>query len=417
MKKKIIILTQWFDPEPAYRGADFAASLVAAGYDVEVVTGFPNYPGGRVYSGFKLRPIKKTMSQEGYGLTRLFLYPSHNHSKLGRIANYLSFFFSALIYLCVMPRKVDLVYVYHPPLTVGLAAAVAKFFRRWPIVLDIQDLWPDTLQATGMISNKRVLGIVARAANWLYGRTDHIVVQSWGFRHRLLKRGVEDAKVSVVINWSKGTPTIGVSLPNPFPDPKKFRILFSGNMGRAQALDSVLLTAQKISKDTPDVGFYFLGDGLEKKTLQAQASQLELSNVTFLVRVSAINVIPYLVHADALLVHLSKNPLFDITIPSKTQEYFRIGKPILMGVSGDAARLVNEAKAGIVFPPEDPDAMVKAIKRLISMPQKDRLEIGRSAKIYSANQLSEKNGMAHFTGIFEDLISKRQVNPDRGWKN
>ena len=149
-------MTQWFDPEPTFKGLLFAKELISRGFEVEVITGFPNYPGGKLYDGYRMKLIQKEVI-EGVSVTRLPLYPSHDKNKIGRVANYLSFAFSALIYGLFFAKRPAVIYAYHPPLTVGVSAAIINFFRRVPIVLDIQDMWPDTLKATGMIANSRIL--------------------------------------------------------------------------------------------------------------------------------------------------------------------------------------------------------------------------------------------------------------------
>ena len=156
---KILLLTQWFDPEPTFKGQLFAYELVRRGFDVEVVTGFPNYPGGKVYTGYKLRWITKEV-KDGVFITRLPLYPSHDKSSFKRGINYLSFGLASLVYCLFFAKRADIIYAYHPPLTVGVTASIVRLARRIPVVYDIQDMWPDTLQSTGMISSKLLLTLI-----------------------------------------------------------------------------------------------------------------------------------------------------------------------------------------------------------------------------------------------------------------
>ena len=164
MPKRILLITQWFDPEPTFKGILFAKELVARGFEVEVITGFPNYPGGVLYEGYRIKLIQKE-KVDGVLITRVPLFPSHDKSKFGRIANYISFALSSLIYGLIFAKRPHLIYAYHPPLTVGVSAIIIKLFRRVPIVLDIQDMWPDTLRATGMISNSYILGFIKKICN------------------------------------------------------------------------------------------------------------------------------------------------------------------------------------------------------------------------------------------------------------
>jgi colanic acid biosynthesis glycosyl transferase WcaI len=152
---RILYATQWFEPEPVLKGIGFARLMCERGHDVRVVTGFPNYPGGRVYPGYRLRLCRREVIND-IPVDRVLLYPSHNRSAIARAFNYLSFAASMTVY-GLFARRPDLIYAYHPPLTVGLAAAMVATIRRIPLVCDIQDLWPDTLAATGMLTNRSML--------------------------------------------------------------------------------------------------------------------------------------------------------------------------------------------------------------------------------------------------------------------
>ena len=153
---KILILTQWFEPEPTSKGLLFARELVARGHEVEVLTGFPNYPGGKLYPGYRIRPWVREHI-DGVSVLRVALYPSHSNSGFQRALNYMSFALSAALIGTALIRQPDVVYVYHPPITVGFAGAVIGFLRKTPFVYDIQDLWPDTVASTGMMSNSTAL--------------------------------------------------------------------------------------------------------------------------------------------------------------------------------------------------------------------------------------------------------------------
>src|ERR1700761_8313366 len=182
---RILYLTQWFEPEPHnIKGLKFVRALKAAGHEVTVVTGFPNYPSGRVYPGYRVKLIQRERI-EGVDVVRLALYPNHDTSSLRRSLNYLSFFLSALAYLLVRRQPFDRCYVYHPPITVGLAAAVAGLVRPLPFIIDIQDLWPDTLAATGMAGGRRLTRPVGWLCKFVYARAQAIVAQSEGIRTTL----------------------------------------------------------------------------------------------------------------------------------------------------------------------------------------------------------------------------------------
>ncbi len=408
-KPRVLLLTQWFDPEPTFKGLVFARELVRQGFEVEVLTGFPNYPGGKVYPGYRIKLLQRELI-DGVQVTRVPLYPNHDQSAIKRVLNYASFAASATIYGVFMAKRADVMYAYHPPLTVGMAAALIKLFRRIPVVYDIQDMWPDTLRATGMLNNPKALDLVARVCRWVYRRMDHIVVLSPGFKRLLLERGVPESKLSVIYNWadeaSLGAP-VG-QVPAAFPKADQFRILFAGNMGKAQALDTVLDAASLLQARGSRVCWVMLGGGVEVERLKAEAAQRQLANMVFLPAVPMAEVGAYLNAADSLLVHLRKDPLFEITIPSKTQAYMTVGKPLLMAVDGDAADLVRQSGGGVVAESENPEALARAAEQLAAMPTEALAAMGDKAQRFYRQHLALAEGVRKFGEVF-----KRNQLPDQ----
>jgi glycosyltransferase involved in cell wall biosynthesis len=198
---RILLITQFFQPEPQIKGLPFARELQRRGHDVEVLTGFPNYPGGRLYPGYRVRALQREV-MDGVPVARVPLYPSHDLSRLGRVANYASFALSSALLGAALTRRPDVAYVYHPPATMGLAALAQRALRGVPVVYDVQDLWPDTLRATGMVSGSAVLGAVGAWCRLVYRAAARVVVLSPGFRERLVARGVPADKIDVIYNWA-----------------------------------------------------------------------------------------------------------------------------------------------------------------------------------------------------------------------
>ena len=404
VRPRIIFLSQLFDPEPAVKGLKFAKALIDQGFDVEVVTGFPNYPGGIVYPGYKISALKREV-MEGVNVTRLAVYPSHDASGLKRILCYGSFTLTSAIYLLFGAKTYDAVFVSYPSLTAGLAAAFVRIFRRKPVILDIQDMWPDSLPATGMIINKKILSVVGRLCKLLYCIVDHIVVLSPGFKTLLQSRGVAAEKTTVVYNWADETESEAAMAPSVFASADKMRVLFAGNMGNAQGLASILQGAALVAERAPGIQFYFLGFGLEVDHLKNICTAQALRNVTFLPRVSFSEVGAYLAAADVLLVHLKDDPLFAITIPSKTQAYLRAGKAVLMGVKGDAAELVKAAEAGVAFEPEDPQAFADAVIAMYNSGPDTRRQQGANGARFYKEHLSLAVGTGSLASIFRKLLA------------
>jgi colanic acid biosynthesis glycosyl transferase WcaI len=406
-KLRVLLLTQWFDPEPTFKGLIFARELVRQGFEVEVLTGFPNYPGGSVYSGYRIKLLQRDVI-DGVRITRVPLFPSHGQSAIGRVLNYVSFAVSASFYGVFVARLPSVVYAYHPPLTVGIASALIKLFRRIPVVYDVQDMWPDTLLATGMLNNVMALRLVGRVCRWVYRRVDHIVVLSPGFRRLLIERGVPESKLSIIYNWADeaSTALTAGSLPAEYPlAPGFFRILFAGNMGKAQGLDTVLSAASLLQLRDSRVRWIMLGGGVEVDALKAEAAKRNLNNVVFLPAVPMAEVGSYFYEADALLVHLRKDPLFEITIPSKTQAYMSAAKPLLMAVNGDAADLVRLSQGGIVAESDSPEALANAADELASMLEQDLARLATNSKSYYNNYLCLVQGVRQFGHIFHQLAN------------
>ena len=399
---RVLLLTQWFDPEPAFKGLIFARELVKRGFDVEVVTGLPNYPGGRFYPGYKLKLLQREVL-DGILVTRVPLYPSHDQSVTKRALNYLSFAASSLIYCLFVAERADVMYAYHPPLTVGITASIVRMIRGFPVVYDIQDMWPDTLRATGMLSNARALRVVGRLCEWVYHRVDQIVVLSPGFKRLLVQRGVPEAKVSVIFNWAD-EPSLSVpadEVPTLFAGHDRFFILFAGNIGKAQALDTVVQAAELLQMQGSRICWVMLGGGVEVERLKVEVTRRQLNNLVFLPAVPMAKVGAYLQAADALLVHLRKDPLFEITIPSKTQAYMFVGKPLLMAVNGDAADLVRQSGCGVVAESESPQALVQAAQTLANSDTDSLAAMSYQAKEFYQQHLSLAVGVDSFCRQFK----------------
>ncbi|HBR82619.1 MAG TPA: glycosyltransferase WbuB [Erythrobacter sp.] len=389
---RILLISQWFQPEPTFKGLEFAKALRALGHDVEVLTGFPNYPGGTVYSGYRLRLFQREI-MDGIIVTRGYLYPSHDQSALRRIANYISFAISTSL-LAIFQKKPDVVYVYTPPMTAALPAVILRIFRKVPYVVDIQDLWPDTLAATGMVNSLFILKLVGYWTDFALRHAGRVIVLSDGFRQRLEQRGVVNP-LTVIPNWAP--PEIALmtgKLPvRQDPDPR-FRVLFAGNMGNAQGLDVVIGAAELLEERGVQVRFDMIGGGVDVERLKSAAASRAPDMIRFHAARHPSEMGEMFAEADALLVHLRSDPLFDITIPSKTQAYLAIGKPILMGVRGEAARMVEEAQAGIAFEPDCAKALADAIYAMLAMSVEKRNQLGRAGQSYYQDKLAFDVGVA-----------------------
>ncbi len=401
---RLLLLSQWFDPENAPKGLSFAKALASRGWTVEVLTGFPNYPNGKIYAGYRVRLFKREI-MEGIPITRVALYPSHDASSFRRILNYLSFAISAAILGLFLTRKANVMYVYHPPATVAFPALVLHFLKGIPFVYDIQDLWPDSLRVTGMIRHTVVLNLVGAWCKFTYRHAAAIVVLSPGMKKELSNRGVDQMRISAIYNWFD---TKNLSCADRIKDDEKtllqgkFNIVFAGTLGKAQALDAVI-DARKLLSDLSDVQFVFVGGGVEVEYLKKKADIGSGPAILFLPQRSIKKIVPLLREADVLLIHLKRDPLFKITIPSKTQAYLAVGKPIIIGVEGDAADLVRAAKAGLSCEPESPESIASTVRLLYTMSPSLRIAMGDNGRKFYNEYLSFEKSVGNFDVLFKKI--------------
>jgi colanic acid biosynthesis glycosyl transferase WcaI len=405
---RILLLTQFFQPEPMFKGLPFAKALRDLGHEVEVVTGFPNYPGGKLYPGYRIKLWKREVI-DSIPVTRLALFPSHDQSGLRRIANYVSFGASAALLAPILVRPPDVVYVYNL-ITLGLAWRMIRWRYKCPVVLDVQDLWPESVIKSGMLKSRWIGGVLNRWCRWEYSLPDRITVLSPGFKRHLVSYGIPEAKIEVIYNWydEAGEAPSGAEaerLRQKLRFAGRFNVLFAGTMGKMQALDAVVAAAEMVQQKAPEVLFTFMGGGIEVDRLKALSAGL--SNVQFLPRCSPQEAMAVTSVADAVLVHLKNDPLFSITIPSKTQAYLHAGRPILMGVTGDAATLVRDVRAGLLFEPENAGSLAAAVLELSRMPMIERERMGARGKRFYEEHLSFAKGVRHFDAVFRDVCGEQ----------
>lgn len=381
MSGRVLFLTQWFDPEPVIKGAGFVRGLMDQGLTVEVATGFPNYPSGRIAPGYRLRPWQREVLQ-GVTVRRLWLWPSHDASSLGRVANYLSFFLSALIFCLLRGRGYDAVYVYHPPITVGLAAALAGMSTRRLFLLEVQDLWPDSVAASGMSGTTRIARALGPICRFVYRRAAHVIGQSNGMTARLIERGVPADRASTIVNWAdEALARAGGTYPvETLGFEGRFNLVYGGNLGKVQGLETLIRAAERAGRDVPELQLTLIGEGVERDRLAALIDQMGSRHVQLRPGVSQSQIGDVFAAADVLVLHLIDDPLFEITIPSKTQFYMAMGRPILIGVRGEAAGMVTDAKAGLAAPPADVEAMARAMVEMARMPAAERAAMGDRAR-------------------------------------
>lgn len=404
---RVLFVSQLFDPENAIKGAAFVRQLQDLGHVVEVITTFPSYPGGRIFSGYEQR-WRSVEVMADVRVVRVPSFISHGQSAIKRLLSYGSFALSAAWYALFSAKRPDVIYAYYPPVMVGLVALVVGWIRRVPYVYDVQDLWPEALVATGHVrADGQLVKWVERLCGLVYRRAARVVVLSQGYRDSLIRKGVPADKVVCVYNWcdesrmsaAADEPSVWCKVPG------TFRFLYAGNLGAAQALSHVVDAAALLqASDDAHIQIIFLGAGVDQEDLRSRATPL--SNVTFLPQVKVDDVGGYLKAADVLLVHLADDPVFDITIPQKTQAYLLAGKPILMAVRGESGALVSAVGAGMVVPSENAVAMAEAMRALASKNADELLAMGQRGFDFYNENMSMAKGVRQIEKLLSEVVAK-----------
>lgn len=403
---RILIITQNYVPEPDPKMHILAKGLVGLGHTVTVLTGFPNYPQGKIYSGYRQKIWQKEII-DGVKIIRVPLFPDRSRSAVRRVMNYLSFPLTASLLGPFLCGKTDIIMVYHPPITLGIPALILRFSKKASFVFEIQDMWPETLSATGMVSNHFILNLTSKFALSIYKKASAITVISPGFAENLQQKGVDPQKLKVFYNWAYEG-----SFPLADKDPelaKKwgmsgcFNVLYAGNMGPAQGLSNVI-DAAFLLKDLKNLQFVFVGSGVDRAMLEQKAVEKKLKNVKFLPRIPMYDMPKLYALSDAVLVHLVADPLFKITIPGKTQSSLLSGRPIIISVQGDAADLVLKAGAGLAAKPMDARSLVHAVKKLYDMRVAEREKMGASGRSYYFKHLCPEIQIKKYERLFNEII-------------
>lgn len=382
---KVLIVTQYFWPE-SFRINDLALGLKERGHAVTVLTGMPNYPSGRLFPGYGFfSPGQETY--EGISVLRVPLFPRGQSQRWRLAMNFFSFAVLASLLAPFRCRKeIDLIFVYEPsPVTVGIPAIVLKKLRGTPIMFWVQDLWPESLSATGATESRWILRMVESLVRFIYRSCDRILVQSEAFRTPIERLGVRRERIVYFPNSAEPFYR-PLFLEREAPEcsqlPAGFRIVFGGNIGAAQSFETILDAADRL-KELPDIHWIILGDGRMFSWVHDEVRRRGLENTVHLLGRFPAEVMPrYFALADALLVTLRKQPIFSLTIPSKVQSYLACGKPIIAALEGEGARVVQEAGAGLTPMPEDPRALAEAVMEMYRMPEEARRAMGLRGRGY-----------------------------------
>lgn len=389
-----------------------ARDLQSKGHEVEILTGYPNQPAGKLFPGYSMK-LFFVEYIDGIKINRVPLYVNHSKSKFKRVMNYLSFAISACLVGVWIVKKPRIIYTYHGPATIAIPAIFLKFIFRSKIFYDINDYWPDTLEATGMIRNKYILKLVSAYCKFSYKFFDKINAVTNGFKKKLLDVGVPESKITVVYNWSLPMDSKHSNIFNKYRAilSDNFTVMYAGNIGLAQSLEVIIKTALKLKQNKIfGIKILLLGDGAQKQCLCDEVDKYDLGDyINFAGAIPAMNVGEFLLEADILLLHLKNDPLFEITLPSKLGSYLSLGKPVLCGVPGESSDIVKNIHAGLCFTPDDPEDLYKKIILSMNLNQNELEKMGGNGKKFYDENISFEIGTKKFDEIFHRMIGESQT--------
>lgn len=406
---RIGMLTQWFDPEPgpAALPGVLARGLVDRGHQVQVVTGFPNYPTGSLAEGYTIRR-QADEHLDGVDVRRVALWPSHDGSSVNRLGNYLSFSASALVNGLSQLRGCDAVWVNYSPITIGLPMWASRYLLGTPQVVHVLDLWPDTVIASGF-SKPSAAGRVAERVmstwcNAMYRAADSVAYISPGVHHLLAERGVPEQKLAYVPMWADESifrpadedlrGELGIA-------PDKVVLLYAGAMGEAQELSGLIDACTQI--DDPRFLCLLAGSGISESSLREQA--VGVDNVRFIGRFPQERMTRLCATSDINFVGLRPHPLSEFTMPSKTQAGLASGRALLVAAEGDVATVASDSGACLLARPE-PDSIAAAIRRACELGREGLATLGHQAHSYYQKTFSVDRGVDQI----EDLLTKAALN-------
>ena len=398
---RILFLCHYFPPEvnaPASRTYEHCVRWAAEGHDVTVVTCNPNCPDGVLFEGYKNRLRRQVEVIDGIRVVRVWTYLAPNAGTMRRIANYVSYMLAAT-WTCLWMRRPQVVISTSPQFFCGWAGVLVSWLRFTPLVLEIRDIWPESIEAVGAMKNRRLLRILERMERWMYRAARHIVTVGKGYRENIQGK-VDVADRCTVITNGVDLKSFDVSEPSHEFEQQwniqdKFTCFYIGTIGMAHGLQVVNEAAQILKQKRSDICFCIVGDGAERANLIAETKQMGVEDtVIYPGRVTKEEVPGLLALADCSLIHLRKTDLFSTVIPSKIFETMAMQCPIIMGVEGESRDIVMKAEAAIAMEPSSADSLVEAIEKLADDRQL-RESLGKNgrdfvAENYDRNRLAQE---------------------------
>lgn len=405
---KLLIVSQYYWPE-SFRINDVAKTLLEKGIEVEVLTGKPNYPRGEFFSGYRAWGCQRE-THLGVSINRIPLL-ARGQRTVRLVGNYLSFVVSGLLFAPWMLRKkrFDVVFVYAPsPILQAIPAIFLGRLKKCPVVLWVQDLWPESLSATGHVQNLVVLKLVERVVRFIYCHVELLLVQSRAFEApvRDLASGTPIVYYPNSINDTFAIPAADATPPVTGLG-EGFSVMFAGNIGVAQAV-SVIVEAASLLRACTDIHFVVLGEGNSREWMLNEVQQRGLTNLHLPGRFPVETMPGLMQKASALLVTLADKPIFAATVPSKVQAYMAAGRPIIACLNGEGARLITEAGAGLATPAEDARALVDTVLHLYGLSPGERKKMGDNGRRYYQEHFDHDHLVNQLIGHLQSVCKRKE---------
>ena len=415
---RILVVSQYFWPEN-FRINDLCAELVSRGHEVTVLTGKPNYPEGKIFSEFDHNPLEFN-EYEGCKVVRVPVVCRGKGRTIQLLFNYLSYFLSASVVGSwrLRGKPFDVIFVFEPsPVTVCLPAILLKKFKRAPVVFWVLDLWPETLEAIGVVKSKFILTLVGKLVSFIYNRCDLILGQSKSFYDAIARYCSDENKIKYFPSWSETVFENAITFPIQDIDKHHgiFKILFAGNIGDAQDFPAILNAANILRIKKVNAKIFIVGDGRAFEWVKSEINKQRLCDYVYLLGRHPLETMPsFYASVDSLLVSLQESPVFAMTIPGKVQSYMAAGKPILTMLSGEGSRIIEEAECGYTAKSSDYEQLANNIIAMSELKQETLEMLGAKAKHYAQTEFDRNTLITQLVNWFVDLKQRSNRRKPEG---
>jgi len=397
---------------PSARVSELSRHWVRAGHDVTVLTGFPNHPDGIVRPEYRERFWRGFCREQVDGITvlRTFLLPFPNRKPYERILNYSSFCASSALAASFL-NPPDVVVTTSPQLLVGLSGWWVSRLKKVPFVLEVRDLWPESLIGAGIGSETSMMyRSIGKIASFLYRAADSIVVVTPAFREHLIRKWeVPREKISIVQNG------VETSLFSPQANARelrrnlgtdfKFVVSYIGTLGLAHGLDLLIAAAENLQRVAPQVQFMLVGEGADRERIVSLARSKKLTNLLFVGQQPRERIPAYISASDACVVMLKPSEIFETVIPTKMLEFMSCGRPVILAVRGESRHLLESSGGGLSIEPDNPEALCAAIVRLHEQTALCE-QLGRNGRNHIIRELSRQRTANHYLTVLEALVAE-----------